>query len=239
MRGTKNGSSRARRGRREQSTGGVRTRSPLRRVRLRTVSSSNTRDARLVVSRALFEAEVRKRIKPVLAKLLEAYRCAQSLGRGVWDFAVEIDRIRATGVSNTDLRYLLCAGYAEHATEVTGPRSRLRVFRKIQSLGFTDKTCFVLTELGESFALKAGVSTPILSESSQTRNLHSGEGEAPDLAAIPKWLSDRRELRLGDLVVKTFKQPAPNQEIILAAFEEEKWPVRIDDPLPPHGEQDP
>ena len=29
-----------------------------------------------------------------------------------------------------------------------------------------------------------------------------------------------------------------NQERILAAFEEEGWPVHIDDPLPPHPEQD-
>ena len=40
-------------------------------------------------------------------------------------------------------------------------------------------------------------------------------------------------MRLGGLVVKQFKLPAPNQETILAAFEEEDWPPRIDDPLPP------
>jgi hypothetical protein len=32
---------------------------------------------------------------------------------------------------------------------------------------------------------------------------------------------------------------SPNQERIIAAFEEEGWPRRIDDPLPPHPEQDP
>ena len=30
-----------------------------------------------------------------------------------------------------------------------------------------------------------------------------------------------------------------NQEAILTAFQEEGWPARIDDPLPPHPEQDP
>jgi hypothetical protein len=33
-------------------------------------------------------------------------------------------------------------------------------------------------------------------------------------------------------LVKAFHQLAPNQELILAAFEEEAWPPRIDDPLP-------
>jgi hypothetical protein len=32
--------------------------------------------------------------------------------------------------------------------------------------------------------------------------------------------------------------PAENQERILAAFEEEGWPVHIHDPLPPHSDQD-
>lgn len=43
---------------------------------------------------------------------------------------------------------------------------------------------------------------------------------------------------MGGVVVKQFKVPAPNQELILAAFQEEGWPVHIDDPLPPRAEQD-
>jgi hypothetical protein len=48
----------------------------------------------------------------------------------------------------------------------------------------------------------------------------------------PFWDSNRRELRLGSQVVKRFKWPAMNQELIVLAFEEEGWPRRIDDPLP-------
>jgi hypothetical protein len=33
--------------------------------------------------------------------------------------------------------------------------------------------------------------------------------------------------------------PAANQEIILQAFQEERWPACIDDPLPPHPCIDP
>lgn len=40
-------------------------------------------------------------------------------------------------------------------------------------------------------------------------------------------------------MVKQFRLPAPNQETILTAFQEESWPVRIDDPLPPKAEIDP
>ena len=57
-------------------------------------------------------------------------------------------------------------------------------------------------------------------------------------SALPHWDRDRQELRVGNVVVKQFKVPAPNQEMIIAAFEEEGWPPRIDDPLPPHPQQD-
>jgi len=45
-------------------------------------------------------------------------------------------------------------------------------------------------------------------------------------------------LHLGAEVVAKFDWRAPAQELILAAFEEEGWPVRIDDPLRPSGASD-
>ena len=48
----------------------------------------------------------------------------------------------------------------------------------------------------------------------------------------PVWNEKRRELSIGNTVVKRFRQPARNQEAILAAFQEENWPFHIDDPLP-------
>lgn len=38
--------------------------------------------------------------------------------------------------------------------------------------------------------------------------------------------------------MKRFRVPAPNQELILQAFEEDGWPSFIDDPLPPVPDQD-
>jgi hypothetical protein len=49
----------------------------------------------------------------------------------------------------------------------------------------------------------------------------------------PTWDHQRRQLRVGVEIVKEFKLPSPNQETVLAALEEEAWPPRIDDPLPP------
>src|SRR5205823_8333838 len=70
------------------------------------------------------------------------------------------------------------------------------------------------------------------------------QGQSPpkknkSMAPLPRWDSECRELWLGDVLVKQFRVPAPNQESILNAFQEEGWPRRIDDPLTPQHNQDP
>jgi hypothetical protein len=47
----------------------------------------------------------------------------------------------------------------------------------------------------------------------------------------PTWDSNLRELRVGKLVIKRFRQPARNQVAVLASFQELRWCRRIDDPL--------
>lgn len=48
----------------------------------------------------------------------------------------------------------------------------------------------------------------------------------------PTWNSARRELCLGDKLIKRYRQRPGNQERILAAFQEDGWPEKVDDPLP-------
>ena len=68
----------------------------------------------------------------------------------------------------------------------------------------------------------------------------SGPGEENGRAALsptPHWDAETRELRMNGHLVKRFKWKAANQETVLAAFEEEGWCRRIDDPLPPQPGQ--
>ncbi len=51
--------------------------------------------------------------------------------------------------------------------------------------------------------------------------------------SVPHWDTTSRTLWFGATLIKEFKVPAKNQELILAAFEEQNWPEGIDDPLPP------
>jgi DNA-binding NarL/FixJ family response regulator len=55
----------------------------------------------------------------------------------------------------------------------------------------------------------------------------------------PQWNEGKRELTVGGVLVKSFHQTSRNQSAILAAFEEEGWPMRIDDPLRQLGDVDP
>jgi hypothetical protein len=175
--------------------------------------------------------EIGRRFHAGLAALREAYEYAGELERSVWDFAVEIQVLRATGMTNSDLRWLVCRELVEHASEITRDFQATRAFRPTGMLTFTKRTCFVLTETGAVHTYH------VHGAAAQSR-----EPEQPRIATtcsppVPEWDKERQELRLEDHVVKHFKVPAPNQELILASFQEECWPPRIDDPLPPHPDQ--
>ncbi len=160
-----------------------------------------------------------------LRLLVQARAAAREVGQDPWEFALEIRCLRAAGLTHTHLRWLICKGYVVHAEERTSPREARRRFERVGNLKLGRRTCCVLTEAGAAHALAR----------------LADEDKAPHALAAavhPVWDAERRELRYGAHLVKRFKQPADNQELILSAFEEEHWPAHIDDPLPPAPEQD-
>ena len=181
-----------------------------------------------------------------LRMLLRAYRFAQAARVNPWQFAVEIEELHRMGVSNSDLRCLCMAGWVLHAEEFTKPRDPDRRFNSGSRHSLSSGTCFILSDnaLGELTKLtdKAGHPLKASDGVSQTRPAIAHEpfphGEPHGEQQLPHWDQARKELRLEGLVVKQFRTPALNQERAIAAFEEENWPIRIDDPLPPAPELD-
>ena len=174
-----------------------------------------------------------------LGMLLKARDCACDVSHDVWEFAVEIDRFRDTGLSECDLRWLCCKGYVEHAIEVTLPGQAGRNFGPVGCLKFVDGSCFILTDEGALFA--GSMAAEAVSATSAgfncvkvhaTRQFH---GSKP----TPSWDSDQRVFRVGDSIVKHYCVPASNQELVLSVFEEQGWPKHIDDPLSPVPDIDP
>lgn len=50
-------------------------------------------------------------------------------------------------------------------------------------------------------------------------------------AARPRWSAAERKLYVGERLIKSFVQPADNQEAVLGEFERQGWPPRINCPL--------
>jgi hypothetical protein len=155
--------------------------------------------------------------------LVEALIYARYAKRDISEFAVEIGSLRGVGLSHSDLRWLVCRGYVQHAEETTSLRDRARSFRHGTNLAFTDRTCFVPTKKG---ALAA-------------KHLAAARAQPVAEFSRPRWNSELHELYFHGELVKRYTRPSPNQELILEAFQEEGWPPRIDDPLPPAPDQDP
>lgn len=206
---------------------------------------------------ASFRAGMRvtKRTRTALSALLQSSEYAKELDRSVWDFAVEISVLRKAGLTNSDLRWLLCKGFVAHGCELSTDSQESRTFRESEKLAFSRRSCFVAKEPGIDFirsVLDLDVSVqPALPENrpsecgvghingKQIRDVEPDGTNGRVEALVPVWDRDRQELRVGNQLVKQFKAPAPNQELILSAFQEDGWPIRIDDPLPPNGNQDP
>jgi hypothetical protein len=168
-------------------------------------------------------------VQKSLRLLLDAHAYAQDTDGNVWDFAVELPALLAAGATASALRWLVRQGYAEAGIEITQPADPQRSFQKLANLAFPANTCFVLTAAGVALAEQVAEHTAVREDAAAKRLLRlDGAGPVPG----PHWDAELRELRLGSRIVKEFKQPAPNQETILAAFEEDGWPARIDNPLP-------
>ncbi len=169
--------------------------------------------------------------------LLEAHSYAQDARKDIWQFAVEIDSLRSVGLLPNDFRWLVTRGYVEHAREATRPDDQQRTYQAQGKLAQTDRTCFILTDAGLALArsVRQSGSDPEKPANSPLGESENGRSQEP----VPRWDQVRRELTVGGKMVKRYRLPSRNQEMVLTAFEEEGWPASIDDPLPPHPGQDP
>lgn len=222
---------------------------------------AEARGAGEALARGAGEIALPDRVFRALSALLESHDYARDLGCDPWDFAVELSALRRLGATNGDCRWLAGKKFVLHAVELTMPGEPVRTFRQGGVLMFGKRTCLVLTESGEQFARKhareapparlaaygisqaapmsdgaVSVAGPALLSAAQAAGTN---GDLLEQSLKPVWDRDRQQLRVGKKIVKEYKVPAANQEVILAAFQEEHWPPRIDDPLPPHPDQDP
>ncbi|WP_397569649.1 hypothetical protein [Schlesneria sp. T3-172] len=168
---------------------------------------------------------IRPELKNALSLLLQAHETAFRLSLPKWEFALEVHSIKEAGLNNNDLRYLICQGMTEHRVEITRRGARQRSFELPPGMSIDARSCFVLADERVQLVQKMISNGPTVMDAS-----HSSPQRGPH-AAIPFWDCHHRELRVGEILAKRFRQPAKNQEAILNAFQEEGWPPRIDNPI--------
>lgn len=181
-------------------------------------------------------------VRRILLRLLAANDSASDFGRDPWDFAVELPQLSQFGVGTHTLRTMICRRWITHMREIPNPTDRRRAFEAESDLVLSSRSCFVLTRKGYDIANNLTVlrTTSMNDQNHFSDNnptspsIPSGFDPRQSSQPMPCWDRERRELRLGDVVVKRFKWPAENQEQVLDAFQEEGWPAHIDDPLVPH-----
>ena len=177
-------------------------------------------------------------IGKAIAELAEAHDYARDALRDPWQFAVEISRLAGLGLTHSDLRWLVEKGYAVHAREVTQPGDRNRKFALGANTTFAPDSRFILTDAG-LFLAGGNRPEPTLIRLTPKPSSMPAARAASGASDRPHWNSNTGVLYFGDRIVKRYPRAARNQEIVLAAFEEEGWPNRIDDPLPPSRGVDP
>lgn len=187
-----------------------------------------TRDARPL---ALDPSPARKkRLSVVLPILCDAFDDATEFRRDEWDFSTSARELFAVGVCGADLRWLIAHGLLAHKTTSRRRRTEYHPLIPGTELVLTGRSRFVLTEPGRQFASAFDGLEP---EAAQ-RDVQGYES-----TPLPHWDAAMRQLSWRGRLVKRFRTPADNQERILAVFEEEQWPPRIDDPLGGGGSLDP
>jgi hypothetical protein len=129
-------------------------------------------------------------------------------------------------VEDTLLQWLIFQDHVQHWQPAAGPRGQ--PLQRVASVHFNETSSFVLTKACAAWAALAG-------RGSEAR---AGSGlEARALIRLgrlaPCYSPGERILRWGQHVVKTFRQPASSQDLLLRSAEEQDWPETwMDDPLP-------
>lgn len=174
--------------------------------------------------------EIRQRLatraRSALTLLLEAREYAQEIQCSGLDFAVPAAELASGGLTSNDLRWLIfrklvaAPAPSENHGENAFPGSTQA------TVPLAKEAQYVLTDAGAAFV------ECILRQSGKPSSQLLSSSPASIAAMHPHWDAPRQELSIGNVLVKQFKVPAANQERILAVFEEEGWPPRIDDPLP-------
>jgi hypothetical protein len=143
--------------------------------------------------------------------------------------ALPLSHFLAKGVPEQILLWMLYQHHIEHFQKI-GPRTSARSEpQPVLSLRLQPTSSFALTDVGWAFADR--FLSDILVPAEEGAFAEAWDQLLLGLL-VPRYDTDHRLFTWGAYVLKQFRQPSPNQELILCAAEELGWPAWFDDPLP-------
>jgi hypothetical protein len=163
-----------------------------------------------------------------LSSLADARLYAQMLKQNPWEFALQLFELRALGLTSADFRWLLHSGYI-----LLRPQRKSAVVKEFgcfRGIEFKEEWLVILRDeaveevrrfLRPAADRKAGGGRPLILSNADA----SGR-------ATVRFHAERRELFVGDRLVKRLPASARNQAAILEGFQTVSWQTRIANPLP-------
>jgi len=168
----------------------------------------------------------RETLRNALAILLEAHSASLEFGWDQFRASVSLRELQLHGGTLNQLHWLAECGHVRLIANPTRGATALSISFPLED-SLNDTSRIVLLPEGVALAKwyfrNEKVGPPL---------------SAPSVELKPRWDAALRTLWHGSHVVKRFRVPAVNQEIVLQVFEEEGWPRMIDDPIPQDHSRD-
>jgi hypothetical protein len=153
-----------------------------------------------------------------------------ALARGWHPYQITVPwtRLREYGATDSLLLWMFYFAHVDHLLPAAGGRRCNSRLEPCKSLIFREASCFALTDLGDRFACE--FLEAIFDKSVDDFRIAWDKLKLGKLK--PCFNREQRLFTWGEHLLKRFRQPCANQEIILCTGEELHWPDWFDDPLP-------
>jgi hypothetical protein len=172
-------------------------------------------------------------LRTPMAVLLQATTLAHRARQSPWEFGVDGPLLIAAGLTQEQFQWLADEKYVQLTEQVTRQSNGATACRQMVLAQLHGKKRVVLTAAGEKAARS------LCRVVVQQAALLPGRNGDCRARLVPTWDKANHRLSLAGFLIKVFKRPAPNQQLILAAFQELGWPRSIDDPLAPRPRTNP